>query len=115
MEKEDLFRIRFCYIRRDPSPDGCRDQDDSRPSRSFTGEQRPLFKTVWQLEEDRQVPFRADECTFTRTVRRMTRLGWEVERVQSLGLEGAPDEKGVRTAQDRGAGLVTTDKGFGDV
>jgi predicted nuclease of predicted toxin-antitoxin system len=65
--------------------------------------------------KERQVTFLADECTFTRTVRRMKRLGWEVERVQNLGLEGAPDEEVFRTAQDRGAVLVTTDKGFGDV
>ena len=46
MEKEGLFKIRFCYIRRDPSPDGCRDQDDVLPLGSFTGEQRSNFKTV---------------------------------------------------------------------
>jgi len=39
MRKESLSGTCFRYIRRDPSPDGCRDQDDLLPLGSFTGEQ----------------------------------------------------------------------------
>jgi len=65
--------------------------------------------------EDKGVSFLADECTFTRTVRLMKSLGCEVKRVQDLGIGGASDTEVFQAAQDRGAVLVTTDKGFGDV
>jgi predicted nuclease of predicted toxin-antitoxin system len=45
----------------------------------------------------------------------MKRLGCEVERVQDLGIGGATDTEVFQAAQGRGAVLVTTDKGFGDV
>jgi len=39
MENEGPSKLRFRSIRRDPSPDGCRDQDDLLPLGRFTGEQ----------------------------------------------------------------------------
>lgn len=48
------------------------------------------------MESDRTVPeglFLADECTFTKTVRRMEEAGCEVTRIQDLGLPGGSDAK----------------------
>ena len=59
--------------------------------------------------------FLADECTFTRTVRRMRDLGCAVNRVQDLEMAGASDAAVFRKAQENEAVLVTTDRGFGDV
>ena len=68
-------------------------------------------------EDDDAEPrsFLADECTFTRTVRRMRDLGRAVNRVQDLGMAGASDATVFQKAQENEAVLVTTDRGFGDV
>jgi len=39
MGEEGPSKPRFRYVRRDPSPDGCRDQDDVLPLGRVTGEQ----------------------------------------------------------------------------
>ncbi|MCS4223260.1 DUF5615 family PIN-like protein [Salinibacter ruber] len=70
------------------------------------------------MESDRTVPggpFLADECTFTKTVRRMEEAGCDVTRIQDLGLSGASDAKVLQKAKALGAVLVTTDRGFGDI
>lgn len=59
--------------------------------------------------------FLADECTFTQTVRLMRSEGCTVQRVQDLGMVGASDEAVSKTALEKEAVLVTTDRGFGDV
>jgi hypothetical protein len=53
--------------------------------------------------------FLADECTFTRTVRRMRDLGCAVNRVQDLGMAGASDAAVFQKAQENEAVLVTTE------
>jgi predicted nuclease of predicted toxin-antitoxin system len=45
----------------------------------------------------------------------MRTAGCSLTRVQDLGLSGAPDAVVFEKAQDLGAVLVTTDRGFGDV
>lgn len=70
------------------------------------------------MERDRTVPgvpFLADECTFTQTVRQMEETGCDVTRIQDLGLSGASDAQVFQKAQALGAVLVTTDRGFGDI
>ena len=59
--------------------------------------------------------FLADECTFVQTVLLMRNLGFDVHRIQELGMTGAEDNKVFEKAQDLNAVLVTNDKGFGDI
>ena len=68
-----------------------------------------------EVREASDVLFWADECTFTRTVRLMQALGCNVERIQDMGMAGAPDAVVYQRAQEEGAVVVTTDQGFGDV
>jgi len=62
-----------------------------------------------------KVKLLADECTFVQTVVLMRNLGFEVQRIQELGMTGAEDYKVFEKAQDLKAVLVTNDKGFGDI
>ena len=59
--------------------------------------------------------FLADECTFIQTVRLMRKLGFQVKRIQDLGMIGAKDSDIFTKAQEIKATLVTNDKGFGDI
>lgn len=59
--------------------------------------------------------FLADECTFIQTIRLVRSLGFDVQRIQELGMTGAEDEDVFEKAQDLKAVLVTNDKGFGDI
>ncbi len=59
--------------------------------------------------------FLADECTFVQTVLLMRNLGFDVCRIQELGMMGAEDKKVFEKAQNLNAVLVTNDKGFGDI
>lgn len=62
-----------------------------------------------------KVKFLADECTFAKTVLLMRKLGFDVQRIQELGLTGAEDDEVFRKAQDLNAVLITNDKGFADI
>lgn len=59
--------------------------------------------------------FLADECIFVQTVRLMRNLGFEIQRIQELGMTGAEDEDVFKKAQDLEAVLVSSDRGFGDI
>lgn len=59
--------------------------------------------------------FLADECTFVQTVMLMRNLGFDVQRIQQLGMTGAEDGEVFEKAQDLKVVLVTNDKGFGDI
>ena len=59
--------------------------------------------------------FLADECTFVQTVMLMRNLGFDVQRIQQLGMTGAKDGEVFEKAQDLKVVLVTNDKGFGDI
>jgi len=59
--------------------------------------------------------FLADECTFVEAVRLMRELGFQVERIQDLGMIGAEDSDILAKAQEIRAALITNDKGFGDI
>jgi predicted nuclease of predicted toxin-antitoxin system len=59
--------------------------------------------------------FLADECTFVQTVLLMRKLGFDVQRIQQLGMTGAEDDKVFEKAQELKVVLVTNDKGFGDI
>jgi len=62
-----------------------------------------------------EAKFLADECTFVQTVLLIRNLGFEVQRIQELGLIGADDDEVFEKAQDLKAVLITNDKGFGDI
>ncbi len=55
--------------------------------------------------------FLADECTFVQTVLLMRKLGFDVQRIQQLGMTGAEDDKVFEKAQELKVVLVTNDKG----
>lgn len=59
--------------------------------------------------------FLADECAFIETVRLMRELGFQVERIQDLGMIGAKDSDIFAKAQETKTILITNDKGFGDI
>lgn len=59
--------------------------------------------------------FLADECTFVQTVRLMQELGFQVERIQDLGMIGAEDSDTFAKAQETKTILITNDKSFGDI
>ena len=62
-----------------------------------------------------KVKFLADECTFVQTALLMRKLGFDVKRIQQLGMTGAEDDKVFEKAQELKVVLVTNDKGFGDI
>ena len=45
----------------------------------------------------------------------MRKLGFDVKRIQQLGMTGAEDDKVFEKAQELKVVLVTNDKGFGDI
>ena len=59
--------------------------------------------------------FLADECVFTQTVRLLENWGYEIVRVQDLGMTGASDSEIFRKAVSLQIPLVTNDKGFADL
>lgn len=63
----------------------------------------------------REVKFLADECTFVQTVRLVRDLGFEIQRIQELGMTGVEDDEVFKKAQNLEAVLLTNDKGFGDI
>ena len=59
--------------------------------------------------------FLADECTFFQTVQLIKKLGFDVERIQDLGMTGARDSDVFAKVQEKKAILITNDRGFGDI
>ncbi|MFH1609073.1 MAG: DUF5615 family PIN-like protein [Candidatus Bipolaricaulota bacterium] len=59
--------------------------------------------------------FLADECTYTETIEFVRGLGFEVIRIQDLGLREAPDPVILAKAQELDCVLLTNDQGFGDI
>lgn len=59
--------------------------------------------------------FLADECTYTETIEFVRGLGFDVIRIQDLGLREAPDPVIFAKAQELGRVLLTNDQGFADI
>ena len=63
----------------------------------------------------KMVSFLADECVFIQTVRLLKEWGFQVIRVQDLGMIGAPDSEVFKKAISLKVPLLTNDKGFADL
>ena len=61
------------------------------------------------------VRFLADECVFAQTVKLLKEWGYEVLKVQDLGMTGASDREVFKKAVSLQVPLVTNDKGFADL
>ena len=59
--------------------------------------------------------FLVDECTYQETIEFLRDLGFDVIRVQDLGLRGASDREVLIKAQQLGRVLLTNDLGFADI
>ena len=63
----------------------------------------------------KMVSFLAGECVFIQTVRLLKEWGFQVVRVQYLGMTGAPDSEVFKKAISLKVPLLTNDKGFADL
>lgn len=59
--------------------------------------------------------FFADECVFGSTVAMMREMGFDVIRVQELGMRGASDSIVYDKAQELEAVFITNDQGFANI
>jgi len=62
-----------------------------------------------------RLTFLIDECVSNQTVIFLQKIGYNVDKVQNLGLKEAEDKTIFKHAQKRKATLVTYDRGFGDI
>jgi len=62
-----------------------------------------------------KLKFLADECVFVQTVRLIREFGFEIYRIQDLGINGAKDNKVLQKAQSLQAVLITNDRGFSNI
>jgi predicted nuclease of predicted toxin-antitoxin system len=62
-----------------------------------------------------KVRFLADECVFVQTVRLVQECGFEIYRIQDLGMRGAKDNEVLQKAHSLQAVLITNDRGFSNI